>query len=209
MRNEYKLFSVAYVRNIEATAIIGWFLFLVMMVAFLLCRQEMREAIAKYQTVSEQQQKQKEEEYKMVSSVRGVIHENNPSLSYEQVDEMAGYELKYSKINHIDPAIGLAISMQESNFNPNAVSYTGCCLGQKQINFSAHKKEYGIKTRKELLDPEYNIQLGYRLMADNVDRYGTMGKALQHYYGSTDSRENILYMKSVMSKAKQIRRDVS
>lgn len=209
MRTEYKLFSVTRVRLLEQAAVAGWILLITMIIAFVIVFHQRNEAIAKYQTVSEQQQKQKQEEYRMISSIRGVIHENNPSLSYEQVDKMAGYELKYSKINHIDPAIGLAISMQESNFNPNAVSYTGCCLGQKQINFSAHREEYGIKTRKELLDPEYNIQLGYRLMADNVDRYGTMGKALQHYYGSTDSRENIIYMKSVMSKAKQIRRDVS
>lgn len=69
--------------------------------------------------------------------------------------------LHYSQIYHVDPIIALSVASVESGLNPNAVGPTKD-LGVFQLN----PKTFNSYSKKQLLDPETNIKLGVRYIAE-------------------------------------------
>lgn len=122
-------------------------------------------------------------------------------VNRKQARELAKLEIKYSKKYHIDLAIGLAISAQESKWNTRAVSYNSTSYGVKQIHCAVWCKELGV-TKADLMDPEKNIELGYKILAQYLKQHGSMEKALMAYYGSTAKWENEQYMAQIMNRAR-------
>ena len=114
---------------------------------------------------------------------------------------IAELEIKYAKKYNIPVAYGLAISAQESQWNIKAISYNGTSYGIKQIHCKVWCKEFGV-TQKDLFDPEKNIELGYKILAQYKAQYGSMDRALMAYYGSTRQWENEEYLASVKRKAR-------
>lgn len=104
---------------------------------------------------------------------------------------------------------GLAVSGKESEFRPRAVSYTGCCYGIKQIHLGVWKKEKPGLTLKDLYDPDRNIKLGYQILREYYDKTGSIGLALQRYYGSTVQEENIAYADDVLRRSRYIAKYVN
>lgn len=102
-------------------------------------------------------------------------------------------------------SLGLSITAQESSFNHDAVSYTNCCLGGKQINYKVWKEYFDIK-KQDLFKPEVNIDIGYHILRKYADETGSMELALQRYYGSTVPEENQRYAQQVISRAEKIAR---
>jgi soluble lytic murein transglycosylase len=74
----------------------------------------------------------------------------------------------------IEPALALAIMRQESAFNPQAKSRAGA-TGMMQLMPGTAKlvaRKLGIKYRySQLVEPDYNIQLGSRYLADLLERF--------------------------------------
>lgn len=112
-------------------------------------------------------------------------------------------------IKHDIPfSLGLAITAQESSFRPDAVSYTNCCLGLKQIHYRVWSQTYKV-SRDDLFMPEKNIEVGYNILRNYYMETGSFHGALKRYYGSTDATENEKYAEQVMRRSAEIAREVS
>lgn len=106
-------------------------------------------------------------------------------------------------------SVGLAVTSKESEFKSRAISYTGCCIGHKQINYAVWKKEIPSLTKRDLYDPDKNVALGYRILRQYVDRTGSLPIALQRYYGSTVREDNVAYADDVIRRSRIIARALS
>lgn len=69
--------------------------------------------------------------------------------------------LKYATLYNVSPEVVLSVIKVESNFNANVIS-NGNDIGLMQLR----KASYPEYTTKELLDPETNIKLGVRHLAE-------------------------------------------
>lgn len=137
-----------------------------------------------------------EEERITARVLRSVYH-----LPKDLATQVAKAKVESSHKYGIPIHVGLAIALQESTFNPRAVSYNGSSFGFMQINCSAWCKRFGV-SRDDLFKVETNIDLGYRILALNLQRTGNMKEALASYYGSTVREDNLAYAEAVLKKAK-------
>ncbi|MFN8009646.1 MAG: lytic transglycosylase domain-containing protein [Terriglobia bacterium] len=80
----------------------------------------------------------------------------------------------------LNPAIVSAMIVVESGGNPLTVSPSGD-LGLMQVNAKIHAKSFDFE-RKNLLNPEENIDIGTAILKLMVERYGDE-KAIQAYNG--------------------------
>ncbi len=84
------------------------------------------------------------------------------------------YVYKYSSINNIDPMLTFAVIKAESNFNSNAVSKSNAIgLMQLMENTAIEMGDSIDETinKEKLYDPETNIKLGTRYLAELLKRY--------------------------------------
>ncbi len=104
----------------------------------------------------------------------------------------------------IDPLLIVAIMAVESSFNPKAQSNMGA-LGLMQVIPKYHKDKMGGKRGKNaLFDPEFNVQVGIKVLHEGLQRYGTMQRALQYYNGALKDPQ-ARYTRKVMSVKKRLR----
>jgi soluble lytic murein transglycosylase-like protein len=88
---------------------------------------------------------------------------------------------------NLNPAIVSAMIVVESGGNPLTVSASGD-LGLMQVNARIHAKAFDFE-KKNLLNPEENIEVGTSILKLMVDRHGDE-KAIQAYNGLLpDKRE--------------------
>lgn len=137
-------------------------------------------------------------EAKVDAQVRLMIARVNPSLRYTEVARIAKLEKKYARQYKVPLELGLAITLQESSFKPNAKSPTGP-IGLKQIASSYWAAECNT-TAKGLQDPAKNIECGYYILAKLYKQEGSWDKVLKRYYGGT-AEENERYRLTVRKKA--------
>jgi len=87
--------------------------------------------------------------------------------------------------NHLDPMLVAGLIRQESLFQPNAVSYTGCCLGLMQVlPKTGVTLARGLKmrfTRSQLFDPDYNLRLGTYYLSKLFEMYRTPEEVVAAY----------------------------
>lgn len=103
----------------------------------------------------------------------------NSSSNYDSLYEQYGKQYK------VDPTLLKAQGYAESDFNPNAVgpmTKYGQAEGIAQF-IPSTAKSMGISDPK---DPKQAIEGQARLMAENIERYGTDADALNAYHGGTD-----------------------
>jgi len=97
---------------------------------------------------------------------------------------------KYARENSLDPRLIAAVMLQESGGNPEAYSSSGA-VGLMQImprdgiaagfmckNGPCFASRPSIQ---ELLDPEFNISFGARMLAGLINRHGNLRDALKAY----------------------------
>lgn len=142
------------------------------------------------------------------ASVKKVIANANKKLTDDVASKIALLEIASADVFKIDLEIGLAISKQESSFSPKIISYNGTSHGVKQINYSAHKKNLSLPSVSVLYLPEFNIPNGYRILEQNNARKN-INLALQRYYGATDPELNRSYAQQVLTKARNIKKQIS
>lgn len=104
----------------------------------------------------------------------------------------------------LDFALALAIPSVESSFNPNAISYTDCCLGLYQVHLRIWSQEKPGLTRDDLFNPYRNIEVGQEILKEYQVKAGSIPKALERYYGSTVPDENVAYAQKVLNRSRQI-----
>jgi soluble lytic murein transglycosylase-like protein len=150
--------------------------------------QKLRDAIQKHEI--------------MVSQVSRIIKSENIGLSDKQADFYARLEIKHSNRKQIPTSIGIALSVVESRYNAKAVSYDGSSFGIKQINLNVWQSKYKF-TLNDLKNPEYNIKIGYDMLAMHKKEYGSIEGALKRFRGSTNPATNQEYMVKIVKIAKK------
>lgn len=96
------------------------------------------------------------------------------------------------------PDLVLSIINVESGFNPKAVSFRGA-YGLMQVNLSVWKKELAID-KKRILNIDYNIDLGLRILRRYlIEANGDLKKAL-HLYNNGYKYNNTSYVKKIKSQ---------
>ncbi len=94
--------------------------------------------------------------------------------------------------NDLDPYLVASLIRQESEFNPNAVSYANA-WGLMQLLPSVGRtmaREEGMTHFQtfQLLDPETNIKLGTRYLRQMIDRFGGVQEYALAAYNAGDNR---------------------
>lgn len=94
--------------------------------------------------------------------------------------------------NNLDPYLVASLIRQESEFNPNAVSYANA-YGLMQLLPSVGRtmaREEGMTHFQtfQLLDPETNIRLGTRYLRQMIDRFGGVQEYALAAYNAGDNR---------------------
>ncbi len=127
-----------------------------------------------------------------VSKIESVLEQSN-ELSFPYPLETLKYPLAYWEIikkqaekNKLDPFLVAAVIRQESAYDPEALSYADA-RGLMQIIPGTGRrvaKEVGLKNFRtsQLYDPETNIVLGTRHLADLLEKFdGNLYRALAAY----------------------------
>ncbi len=99
--------------------------------------------------------------------------------------------------NNLDPFLILAVIGVESSFQSNAKSNAGA-IGYMQVVPKWHLNK--ISDVNKLYDPQYNVSIGSRILAEYLDITGSMELALKKYSGFKDMR----YSKKVLMIHKRL-----
>ena len=117
-----------------------------------------------------------------VEDICSLIEKKNPRVDPELRKIIAETILKKAKEYDVDPALVVSIIDAESGWNQYRSS-DAQCIGLMQINPAAHKdliKEKGI-TWNKLFHIGPNIDLGCRILKDNIDRFDSVQMVLSGY----------------------------
>ncbi len=108
----------------------------------------------------------------------------------DAVRRWCGLIEKYARENSLDPRLIAAVMLQESGGNPEAISSSGA-VGLMQImprdgaaaGFICKNGPCFASrpTIQELLDPEFNIAYGARMLSGLIKRHGDLREALKAY----------------------------
>lgn len=102
-----------------------------------------------------------------------------------------------------DPLLIVAVMAIESSFNPKAQSPRGA-QGLMQVIPRYHMDkidQHDGEADEVLFDPKINVQIGTQVLAEGMQRYGTLRDALQYYGGARKDpkarySERVLRMKN-------------
>jgi len=106
------------------------------------------------------------------------------------------HKIETAALNHdIDPALLMALVEQESSFDPNVGRFEpnlyrrwgsrekATSWGLTQVVLGWHGESCGVRTVKELLVPETNLDCGAKVLKRCIDKFGTIRKSLGCYNG--------------------------
>jgi soluble lytic murein transglycosylase-like protein len=150
------------------------------------------------------------------ATVRSIMR-TNPRLSAFDALLLADRTLRAAAVNGIDPGFLAATLLQESAYNPDALSWAGAAgIGQFMVGTA---DGYGI----DPFDPEAAIDATARLLGDYVTRYRAQGAAdpfalalaaynagpaaVEHYGGIPPYAETIEYISDIRERWSRIVRD--
>jgi soluble lytic murein transglycosylase-like protein len=150
------------------------------------------------------------------ATVRSIMR-TNPRLSAFDALLLADRTLRAAAVNGIDPGFLAATLLQESAYNPDALSWAGAAgIGQFMVGTA---DGYGI----DPFDPEAAIDATARLLGDYVTRYRAQGAAdpfalalaaynagpaaVEHYGGIPPYAETIEYISVIRERWSRIVRD--
>jgi soluble lytic murein transglycosylase-like protein len=100
------------------------------------------------------------------------------------VTQIVQTALRASQEHKVDPLLVLAVLSVESGFNPYAESHAGA-QGLMQVMTSVHKEKFErFGGQEAALHPVANIFVGAQILADVVQRGGSMEQGLKLYVGA-------------------------
>lgn len=103
----------------------------------------------------------------------------------------------------LDPLLIVAMMAVESSFNPLAESRMGA-RGLMQVIPRWHMDKIAADADEDVFfDPLVNVQVGTRVLAEGLQRYGSLQEALQYYNGARNDPE-ARYTKKVMAIKAQL-----
>jgi soluble lytic murein transglycosylase len=112
--------------------------------------------------------------------------------------------IREAQRNNVDPMLVIALIRCESSFNNYAVSGVGA-MGLMQVmpdtgSYLADKAGYELGRHTNLFDAETNIELGTAYLANLIERFGGIEKALVAYNAGPGLAKRILAKKDVRKK---------
>ncbi|WP_338865944.1 lytic transglycosylase domain-containing protein [Myxococcus stipitatus] len=112
--------------------------------------------------------------------------------------------LREAQRNNVDPMLVVAVIRCESSFNNYAVSHVGA-MGLMQVmpetgTWLADKAGFELGRKTNLFDAETNVALGTAYLAELIERFGTVEKALVAYNAGPGQARRILAKKEARSR---------
>ena len=99
----------------------------------------------------------------------------------------------------VDPALVLAILEKDSGYNPDAAGDNGRSQGLMQIWRSFHEKRMEKLGAVNLYDPKDNVLVGIDILAEKLDKYEDVEKALIAYNAGDAGAKKHYFSKGVYS----------
>ncbi|MFY2557874.1 lytic transglycosylase domain-containing protein [Corallococcus terminator] len=159
---------------------------------------ELRAALAKLQAYEDEALHEEAERLGVVELVKA------SGLPVHQQRRLSVAIVREAKRNNVDPLLVVAVIKCESSFNNYAVSHVGA-MGLMQVmpdtgTWLADKAGYRLGRSTNLFDAETNVALGTAYLADLIERFGSVEKALVAYNAGPGLARRILAKKEARTK---------
>jgi soluble lytic murein transglycosylase-like protein len=148
----------------------------------------------------------------MVATEPPTPPETKPLFAFYDVPLSEGLQLHIinrAEERGIDPAIIFAMAYRESTYNANCIGDGGESFGLLQIQPKWHYGRMLELGCTDLLDPYQNVVVAIDYLAENLERYGDIAKALVAYNRGTYDGTITQYAKNVLATAEQINNERS
>lgn len=125
-----------------------------------------------------------------------------PERTYYDVpltEDLQDIIIDISEKRGVDPALVLAIIEKESGYNPDAAGDNGRSQGLMQIWRSFHEKRMEKLGAVNLYDPKDNVLVGIDILAEKLDKYEDVEKALIAYNAGDAGAKKHYFSKGVYS----------
>jgi soluble lytic murein transglycosylase-like protein len=114
--------------------------------------------------------------------------------------------LHFGQQNGLDPALIMAVIRQESDFDENAINPErgdSPSRGLMQLQWPTARlvaKEIGLSLfgPENLFDPETNVALGSKYLADQIGTYGGLERGVSAYNAGRPISDNAKYVSNVL-----------
>ena len=101
----------------------------------------------------------------------------------------------------VDPELVLAVIEKESGYNPDASGDNGRSQGLMQIWRSFHEKRMEKLGAANLYDPKDNVLVGIDILAEKLDKYEDVEKALIAYNAGDAGAKKHYFSKGIYSSS--------
>lgn len=147
-------------------------------------------------------------ENKPVASTTITEEVTNPAVTLYDVplsEDLQLHIIKTCEEKGIDPVIVFAMAYRESSYRTDAVGDNCASLGLLQIQSRWHSERMERLDCPNLLDPYQNVTVGVDYLAELLDRYGDIPKALTAYNTGHYKGKITNYAKNVLVTAEELR----
>ena len=112
--------------------------------------------------------------------------------------------IETAEAHGIDPAVIFAMAYRESTYRADAIGDGGNSFGLLQIQPRWHQGRMDRLGCNDLLDPYQNVTVGVDYLAELLNRYGDIAKALTAYNRGHYSGTVTQYAWTVLAKAEEL-----
>ena len=127
-----------------------------------------------------------------------------PERTYYDVpltEDLQDIIIDISEKRGVDPALVLAVIEKESGYNPDASGDNGRSQGLMQIWRSFHEKRMEKLGAANLYDPRDNVIVGIDILAEKLDKYEDVEKALIAYNAGDAGAKKHYFSKGIYSSS--------
>ena len=127
-----------------------------------------------------------------------------PERTYYDVpltEDLQDIIIDISEKRGVDPALVLAVIEKESGYNPDASGDNGRSQGLMQIWRSFHEKRMEKLGAVNLYDPRDNVIVGIDILAEKLDKYEDIEKALIAYNAGDAGAKKHYFSKGIYSSS--------
>lgn len=170
-----------------------------------LLRSELEARDAEIRALKDQLAALSDEQWYQEAEKLGIVAEVKKSrLPAHQQRRLAVAIVREARKNQIDPLLVVAVIRTESAFNNYAVSHVGA-MGLMQVmprtgEWLVERRGEKIGRTTNLFDPELNVELGTFYLAELIEQFGSVDKALVGYNAGPGMAKKILAKKDVRKR---------
>lgn len=145
-------------------------------------------------------------EYYPEMSEADEVEEAEPVVAYAVPlsEELQQHIIKVCEQYGVDPEIVFAMAQRESSYKVDAVGDNGASIGLLQIQSKWHSERMKRLGCTNLYDPYQNVTVGVDYLAELLNRYGDMGKALTAYNRGSYVGTVTEYAQSILTMANEL-----